>query len=225
MKLHRIASLGAVLAAGASANALLIDFESFEWAQSAGSVGHPGTWVTISDSVPLGFTLARLAADNESPGGRFDFVKNSEVIAGMPASWGTTSLDPFFDRTQGYFQMTFSAPITSFSVEAGDFGFDQDEVWLHAYEDDFDSTVLGSAHYTYAAADSLAANNILTANLNAQGQGFRTVVWGAADYDPDGQLLGLNSVYYDNIVVTPVPEPATLGALLLGLAALARRRR
>ena len=35
----------------------------------------------------------------------------------------------------------------------------------------------------------------------------------------------LNFVVFDNVTVTPVPEPATLVALGLGAAALLRRRR
>jgi len=105
----------------------------------------------------------------------------------------------------------FSQAVSNFSLDAGDFGADDDgNLQIEAF--DVNNASLGTF------SSSWAGNNAPFAHLGLNVGGIRKVV-----YTSGGAFK--NSTFYDNISFTAVPEPFSLAALVLGCSAVVRRRR
>jgi hypothetical protein len=110
----------------------------------------------------------------------------------------------------------FSTALTSASIQFGDFGGDDDTVWLEAWSGlNGTGTLLGSSNLFYPASRDISNGDIDIGSLTVFGTGIQSLRFystGDANYTPD-------SVYWDNLSVT-VPEPGTLSLLTMGIFSL-----
>ncbi len=203
------------LAAASTVQAQTFNFEGATATTTFGS-GFPGSLTTLPQ------TSGGVTATFTRPGSAFDIVDTTTAPAGsFPATFGNHSLSPFNDSSSATpFVVNFSAPLSSVSLDYGDFGGDSDTFTLNAFSGlNGTGTLLGTGSDNYGNTSlpifdtiSVSASNILSITLIGGGTSFP------------------NSVYYDNIRVTvaPVPEPGSI-ALLTGLsltgAAFLRRRK
>jgi len=139
------------------------------------------------------------------------------------SNWGTQVLNPWNEIGGVYlddpFIVDFSVPISSAMVGMGDSGGDMDYLSLEAYsEPGGTGTLLASDSAVLTPVGSQFS--FLTLSVEAASIRSLAMVGGSYDYP--------NSVVYDNLTVTPIPEPATLVVLGTGAAGLllcVRRRR
>ena len=143
-----------------------------------------------------------------------------------PVNWGQQALSPVANNdVADFFIATFSELVFSFSLEAGDFGMDPDEIFLEAFSG-IDGTGIS------LGTDSIVWNGDFGLNTGdpsdppvtlsvASGQGFRSVIFYSRSDDPDFVF----STYFDNLMATTVPEPSSALLLGLGLAGFAAVRR
>lgn len=201
-------ALTAIFATTDIARGAFFDFEST-----------PPTFVSPPDTVRpgaltlLSLTDGGLTIDIYRVGGvAFDIVDNSAAFqGGKPPSWGARSLDPFFDPGPSAFIANFSIPVLDVSIEFGDYGADSDTMILEAYAGPdgtgplvaVDVVVYGTAGFPTFATASVSGPPILSIKFIGGSSGFP------------------NSVFYDNITATPVPEPTGLALLGMGLAGAA----
>jgi hypothetical protein len=152
---------------------------------------------------------------------RFDIMDN----LGRPVSWASKSLAPAGGWNtpgalpQDWFVVDFSKPITSFSIGFGDYGPSDDDspVELRAYTGLGGSGALvGSDSDTWLASDAFS----LFKTVSYTGGAARSVL-----FQSDGPYE--QSLFWDNIEVTAIPEPVTLwpaGLGVLGLGIIRRTR-
>lgn len=135
---------------------------------------------------------------------------------GAPAGWATHSFLPAVFSSNHQI-INFSAALNGWSIEGGDLGSEDDLVHARAWTGlNATGSIVASDDVAYDASRSLP--DFITTVL-ASGTGFLSVeLW------EDGQS-GQNDFYFDNMVARPIPEPATLVALTVGLTAALRRRR
>lgn len=194
------------IAASGSAMGQLFDFEA-ETATAGG--GYTSLAMTVGAQT---LTITRAG------GTAFDVVENTGGQAGKPGHWGLNSLSPFVDTTGGDFICDFALGILSFSVEFGDYEpSDDDEILLEAW-----SGAGGTGTFLGSVGASAPSD---TTEFDWDSVGFggspaaMSIVMkgGSADFPA--------SLFWDNIHVETVPEPATLAVLGLGVLAMRRRRR
>lgn len=170
-----------------------------------------------------GYTAVSMTSGSQTlvitrPGSAFD-VTDMSIYSGTPAGWGHRTLSPFFSTAGGPFMLNFSTGITSFSVEVGDFvPSDDDEAYFSAYTG-ADGT--GSLLGTFTLSLPGSGSGFLYGTLSAGGStpAMSVVMGGGSASYPD-------SLFWDNIMVTPVPEPASIAGFgLAGLMLLARRKK
>lgn len=174
----------------------------------------PGSLTSVSETIDgLTVEVTRLDEDgNEGvPFDIHDFVGWSPA----PDSWGNRALSPFNDVVLSAFVLRFSELITSFSVEFGDYGADDDTATIEAFDDDGNFVNSDSVNY---GLQNIEFDEVGTLSVFSKTP-IRTV------YLNGTSGAGNNSLYWDNVTVEVVPEPATLAALGLGVLALRRRRK
>lgn len=213
----RTAIIGLVALAAGTACAGTITFESVAATANTGAL----TTLSLPDGDGVTATFTRLG-----PVSRFDVW----TLFGnpRPASWGTRSLSPFFAQggSSDMFLVNFTAPgriITGVRIEYGDYGGDTGNVRFQAFSGangggatlsnqtqfwngDF---FVGSPAGVFAAA---SATPILSLKFWGEQGSFN------------------NSLYWDNLEITSIPEnviplPHAAGMALAGIGVLGVRRR
>jgi hypothetical protein len=106
------------------------------------------------------------------------------------------------------FTAVFDVLTNSVSVDLGDFGVDQDEIFLQAFG--LGGTPLGSTSLVLASDDTV----MHTLTINTPGISYVT-------FGSDALSLNGSSVYADNLTFdAPVPEPATWVMMLIGFVGI-----
>lgn len=194
-----VASVG--IAAAAHADVARFDFE----AAAAG----PTTSLTVSDA---GLSMSVRRGDSLE----FQVLNTT----GYPATWGHQAIAPFGVATGDAFVMNFSMPVTRVTFETGDFGpGDSDLMATRAFSgQDASGSEVDEGTYYYTEQMGLP-NDVWVFELVAgAGESIRSVWFDSMD------LHNNMSVIFDNVVVTFVPAPGTVGLALLAAAALRRKR-
>ena len=213
--LFAAAASSVILAGGAllphAAHAQVFDFED----QTAtfisnGIVGRPGAFTSLS-LVNSGITLT-ITRPN---GTRFDIVDNTAGFqTGKAPSFGTRSLDPFFETGDNGFIGNFSSAVTNLSVDFGDYTPDDSDTFtLSAFSGiNGTGTLLGT---TTLALPDLQNESFTSTTAGLSAAGIRSFTIQGTSTNPGDN----NSVFIDNIRVnaaaSAAPEPGSL-ALLLG---------
>ncbi|MCB8933327.1 MAG: PEP-CTERM sorting domain-containing protein [Fimbriimonadaceae bacterium] len=203
-----------VVASFAGAHAYsLFDFESEAATSDIGS-GSPGalTSVTMTDN---GLTLELY----REGGATFDIWDATSTEGFFPLTWETRVLDPFANlTTDDWFIGNFSSAVKQVEVEMTDFGSDEDELVMEVYSGlDATGTLIATKTLSWGGNSSPSYMALGWSSVFESGAARSIRFRGGVPDFP-------NSMYYDNIAATPVPEPASFAALLLGGAALLRRR-
>lgn len=198
------------LAAGTVQADVWFDFEGEASTYVAGARTGSLTSLTMTES-GLSVTITR------DSGAGFDIVENiaANGQAGKPASWGDFSLDPFFNETTNdSFVFDFSQRLTTFSIETGDYGADEDRVTLTAYDG-----ANGAGNVVDTVSVNWNSGFPLFITLTGNGDIQSVVMTGGSASFP-------NSMFYDNlhVEVIPVPGAVLLGALGLGMVGWIKRR-
>lgn len=177
----------------------------------------PGTYTNLSQ------TSAGLTLNITRNSGELCEVFDNQAFLPdfpFPLTWDNRSLSPFNNATlNDYFIGDFSQGVSAVELEMTDFNQDADDLIMEVWS-------------------GTGADGSLLATITAS--------WGANETSPSWRGLGWNdpskiarsikfrggspdfpnSMFVDNIAAqTAVPEPATMAALGLGVAALLRRRR
>lgn len=201
----------------ANATTAIFDFESSTPTfTTGGSRTGALTSLALADS-GLMLTITR-------PGTAFDLVSNSSPGQdGKPAGWGNVSLDPFFDVNPSSFIFDFSTAIDSLSLEFGDYGGDDDTLFVDLYSGlGGTGTLLASVSTPYGTAGFPTAGTLTASSAGT----LSAVVRGGSAAFP-------NSVFYDNVSATfdtrvaAVPESSSWAMLIsgIGLVGMTMRRR
>jgi hypothetical protein len=152
-------------------------------------------------------TAAGLTATFSRPGNTFAIADISSF--GGPPSFGQRTLSPFNNTSNNAFLVNFSAGLSSLSLQAGDFDADADVITLQIFSGlNGTGTNLGSMSINYAASATFP-NDVVTLALSSGVPILSATFIGGSPSFP-------NSIYFDNVVATPVPGPIA-GAGLPGL--------
>ncbi|HRJ27653.1 MAG TPA: PEP-CTERM sorting domain-containing protein [Fimbriimonadaceae bacterium] len=136
---------------------------------------------------------------------------------GGPATWGTQTLLPG-TTTSDAMRLTFDLPLSFVSIEASDFGADDDVLSLWAYDGPEGTGNLVGSH-VLSRSSSMQILDVQTLFVASSSYNIRSIRFSGVG------INNVNNVYFDNLSMRAVPEPATSAALGLGVAALLRRRR
>lgn len=149
----------------------------------------------------LSQTNSGLTIGISRPGSRFDVVANTGGQLKAP-TFGNRSLDPFIDVNNSPFFLNFSKPVSSVSMQMGDYGNDSPDILrINAY-----SGANGSGSLLATGTGSLFAlpgNPFSYLNVAAAGIGIQSIsfIGGTTSFP--------NSVFYDNIAVTLMSPPVS----------------
>ncbi len=225
---------------------------------TANSVHPDGFTIRTGGLTFLQFETAGVTVDIYREGGAgFDLVNNFlPTQTGKPDGWGSdidldgdvqagtadrsVSLDAFDDPSNLGFVFSFSDPIQGFSLIAGDFGRDLDELVLTAYSgEDLSGGQVGSAVYDYLPGVDGPTWTDARFEIT-DSSGFQSVLFkgGLNDFDVfvDRVFISLSgNIPADDEIDNPqidgdsnplvVPEPMSGALLVGGLALMMRRRR
>ena len=205
-----------VLGAATRSIAVPVTFDFEDQVATDNNFNPPGALTTLT-MIKGGITATMTRAG----GKRFDITNATAGGFPLPAGQGDKALSPFFDTTPGAFVVNFSQPLGSVSVLEGDFQpSDADSLSLQAFSGlNGTGTLLGTA--TNTLPDN-TGSGWLFRSLSLSG------LAGAQSVVMDGGSPSFpTSVFFDNLTVNAVPEPATLciagGAFVLITTRRARR--
>jgi hypothetical protein len=196
--------LGAVCTLAGSASAdLLFDLEN-----QPTSSPPSGNGVLTS----LTLTGGGLTIDVTRPGSTFDIVDLTSFSG--PIQFGRRTLSPFATETSATpFVFNFSHAIAGFGFSFGDFGADSDVLTLNVYSGpNGTGSLLGTVSDNYGTK-TIGSGQIDAVSIGAAGINSAVFIGGSTDFP--------NSLYYDNFLVNPVPEPLGAVTLLIGLVGAA----
>jgi len=200
--------------------------------------------VIVSASVVSGVTVT-ISRVGGTP---FDIVDNASLVSqqGKSASFGSRSLDPFFDTSPSAFIFSFNTPIKIFSILAGDWGGYDTEIMALSGHNSSDGS--GPAVETDQKNMLIGTSNVFSSKRFeiSHNAGFSSVKFVSnglrPGFQPTGMSVFLDRLYFDRGSTTPppdeelndpentgsptvlVPEPVSLLALMVGGVMLAGRR-
>lgn len=177
-----------------------------------------------SEAATTGGALTSLSMTNagltttitRSSGVGFDIFDNTPFS--FPLSWGRRSLSPFFAAaTDDWFVADFSIALNAVELEMTDFGADDDTAVMEVWSG------LGGTGTLLATVSEPWSTNTAPSYV---GVGWQSSSSTALSIRFRGESAAFpNSLFVDNIMARPVPEPASMIALAVGAGALLRRRR
>jgi hypothetical protein len=209
-----IISLGACVA---SAHAYSIfDFESS--AATSNFSGSTGGY-TVLNQTNAGLTLSI----TRSTGNKFDVFDNPTMGGGFhfPLTWGNRSLSPFFaSAANDMFVGNFSSKINAVELEGLDFSPDSDTLTMEVWSGLNGTGTLITTVSNFWGLQTGPSYAAVGWNANGSGATALSIRFRG------GSTAAPQSMFIDNIAAQQaVPEPATMAALGIGVAALLRRRR
>ncbi len=204
------ASLIFMISGSAWASSIKFDFESETATFTPPPGPSPGALASLTMTENgLTATLSRTTAATE-----FDIINTSGFPGSFPATWGLQHLDPFSASPAGdSFLADFSIPLNTLSIEFGDFAGDDDSlVELSAFSGlGGTGTLLDTNTSMWLISDSLPSLfKTLTVSSSTP---FSSVLFTSGGDFP-------NSLYWDNMEVEPIPEPATIALFGMGMVGL-----
>jgi hypothetical protein len=162
----------------------------------------------------VSMTQNGLTLELSRPGSTFGFVDATTLGSGVPTAYGARTLTPFEDTSDHPFLLNFSAPLSAFSVQFGDFGFDQDTYSIIGW-----SGLNGTGDEVFAVTGTVPYTDALFHDAFAPSTNTQfpirsvTLSGGSPDFP--------QSLFYDEVVATvaaapTAPEPASWALLLAG---------
>lgn len=215
MKSHQLQqtliSVAVLLVAGiAPAHAQLFNFESETPTYVAPPAeDRPGALTSLS--ITNGGVTMTVTRQN---GTAFDIVSNTGAQSNKPEGWGNNSLDPFFATGNDGWILNFSKPLTSFSIEYGDYSIpDIDSIQLQAF-----TALGGSGILTGTGSDAQSVFFPLAQTVSVSSDTpFQSIL-----ITSTSSTGAHNSTYLDNVNVVvassaAAPEPGTFALLGVGM--------
>lgn len=207
-----VIALGSVIASSQAYS--LFDFESSAATSNfSGSTGGYTSLAQTDDGLTL--TIKR------SSGTAFDVFDNPTMGLGyhFPLTWDNHSLSPFIaSNVNDFFVGNFSSAINAVELEALDFSQDADVLEMQVW-----SGLNGTGTLLHTATNTWGTQT--GPNYMAVGWNGGTTATAQSIVFRGGSGFAPQSMFIDNIAANAVPEPATMAALGLGVAAMIRRRR
>ncbi|MEM6689036.1 MAG: hypothetical protein AAF664_06390 [Planctomycetota bacterium] len=199
------------LRASHASTTAIFDFEDAEPAPMGTNVSLFSSPTTLANS---GVSMT-ISHETSVP---FAFSEQTGTL--FEARFGTRSLTMFNGingaADPGALILDFDSALTSAMVDMGDFGQDADNLLLQAFSGPSASGTLVDSESQVLPG---GGNLFVFDTLSVSGSGIRSLrIIGGADAFP-------NSVFFDNIVVTAVPEPNAALAACLGFGFLGCTRR
>tara|TARA_R110000868_G_scaffold119469_2_gene317060 strand:+ start:408143 stop:408787 length:645 start_codon:yes stop_codon:yes gene_type:complete len=207
-------SVLSVLFAITASNASIFDFEDQAQTTIGGVRSGAHTSLTLEDD-GLEMTIYR------SSGAAFDIFPNNtfgpDPVFMPPVTWMNNSWDPFWDvsQTDDTIILNFSSMVSDFSFRFGDFGDDDDDIYIEGYAGLDGTGDLVDSNYEFLEGNDTfeftSGALLLTGALRS------VVIFTGGDFT--------NSIFIDNIRATGVPSAPSLAILGMGALVGTRRRR